>query len=90
MEIIGRMEAIQKSLYQEKIPYCVVYLIEEEKKIYHIAGLEKAPTPEMLNELWDGLPGSTDWEEIQKVLPKLKVDVVKTQDLTQAYNEYNL
>lgn len=81
---------IQQSLYQEKIPFCVVYLVEDEKKIYHIAGLEKSPTPETLNELWDGLQGSTDWEEIKEVLTKLKVDVVKTQDLAISYKEYKL
>ncbi len=87
---LQRLQMIQRSLYQEKIPICVVYVVESEKKIYHIVGLDKSPTQETLTELWDGLQQSTDWNSIKDVINELKVDVVKTQDLLEAYSNYNL
>jgi len=85
-----RLQMIQQSLTQERIPICVVYVLEREKKIYHIAGVDKPPSQELLNDVELGLRRSVDWELIKPVLSELKVDIVKTDILAETYKEYIL
>jgi len=83
-----KWKGILELLSTNKMDWCSVYYIEEEKCIYHVAGFEKRPTNIDLMNCMKELRTDDAFKLSAEVLSKISVDIVETKNLYQSFKNY--